>query len=113
MTNDQRFQALRRLGQEADAWHASEDDLERLPSASRKEMSDRSHWPYLYLFKSLARPSGDGKSVWEASAATVDVHQQYWEWTSAIYAEWKMIEDDDFWTAVHKAQAPPSPAGPR
>ena len=111
MTNDERFQALQRLGQEADVAGVSVDDLERLRSDMREEMTDPSHRPRgLYLFKFLAAPeTPDGKSFWEVS---VDLHTAYWELARETYAECKMLEDDDFWIATHSAQAPPAGKGP-
>ena len=70
MTNDERFQALLKLGVGADVAHASMDDLERLRLQMRQEMTHPSHWPRLGMLKTLAKPSG-GKSPWEASVAAL------------------------------------------
>jgi hypothetical protein len=101
MTDDARFQLFQRLN-DMDVRHITEDDLQRLRSEMRKEMMSKGHrsWQGLSFFKQMATLQSNGMSFWES-------HPEYrgflWETAGEIYTEWKLLEDDDFWTAAHHA----------
>ena len=101
MTNDEMFQAFERL-RNADVGHVSVDNFERLRSEMRTEMMSKRHrsWQGLTFFKFLATMQPNGKNYWENNPRD---HGFSWEYATEIYTEWKMLEDDDFWAAVHHA----------
>ncbi|HSD25586.1 MAG TPA: hypothetical protein VLB79_14795 [Solirubrobacterales bacterium] len=101
MTDDQRFQLLQRLN-EVDVAHVTADYLERFRSELRADMISPGHrpWKGLSFFKAWATPQAGGKSYWESHPES---HDLGWEMVREIYTEWKMLEDDGFWTAVHQS----------
>ena len=110
MTDDARFQLLQRLN-DADVKHITKDALEQLRSEMREEMMSPGHrsWIGLTFFKAMATVQSNGLSFWESHPES---HGTIWEIADVTYTEWKMLEDDDFWAAVHEAKPTPSPTGP-
>jgi hypothetical protein len=100
MTDDARFQMLQRLN-DADVRHVTQDDLERLRSEMREEVM-RGHWGWrgLSFFKAMATVHSNGMSLWEGHP---EMRGIAWEIARETYTEWKLVQDDDFWTAAHHA----------
>ena len=105
MTNDEMFQAFERL-RNADVGHVSVDNFERLRSEMRdgddESTRHRSwHGPHLLqiLWRSCSRTGQNylGEQSSRSHGFSLGVRHD------EIYTEWKMLEDDDFWAAVHHA----------